>query len=150
MTGVRLSFTMGFVAAFVGCGGAARPVDVDVRHDACSLCRMTVSDPHLAAQIVGSGEDARLFDDIGCLSTFLKEHSQRPDQVVYVADHRSGAWIDARRAVFSRLPSASTPMASGLIAHESRASRDADASAAGSTMVAFDDVLQRPQVGASR
>ena len=150
MTRVRWATSLIFVAAIAACGGAAGPVEVDVRHDACSFCRMTVSDPHLAAQIAGGGEEPRLFDDIGCLSNYLREHSLAPGQVVYVADHRSGAWIDARRAVISRLPSGSTPMGSGLIAHASSSSRDADGSAQGSTMVAVGDVFRQSPVGEIR
>lgn len=150
MTGVRVAISLFFATVCATCGGVIRPVDVDVRYDACSFCRMTVSNRHLAAQIAGRGAEPLFFDDFGCLSNYLKEHSVDADQVVYVADHRSGDWIDARRAVFSRLPSGSTPMASGLIAHESSSSRDADTAARGSTMVAADEVLPRATVGAPR
>ena len=50
--------------------------------------------------------------------------------MVFVADHRTGEWVDARRAVFTRT-SIDTPMASGLVAHADAASRDADPAAAG-------------------
>jgi hypothetical protein len=52
-----------------------------------------------------------------------------------VADHRTGEWVDASRAVFTRTPAVQTPMASGLIAHADAASRDRDNAAAGGSDV---------------
>lgn len=112
---------------------AARPVEpgrVDTAHDACRHCRMIVSDPRLAAQIVAPGEEPLIFDDIGCLRDYLASVRVADDAVTFVADHRTGAWVAARGATFTRMVSIATPMASGLIAHADEASRDADPSAA--------------------
>jgi len=46
--------------------------------------------------------------------------------VLYVADHRTKAWIRADAAVFTAVASLATPMDSHLIAHADAASRDAD------------------------
>jgi copper chaperone NosL len=136
--------------ALFGCGGSVTPADVDTRNDTCSFCRMSVSDRRLAAQIVGRGEEPRFFDDIGCLSHFLENRPLAPDQVVYVADHRTGEWVDARHAVFSRLAAASTPMGSGLIAHASDSSRDQDTAAHGSAAVSGTELLPPLRQGARR
>ena len=70
------------------------------------------------------------FDEAGCLRDYLGSHATPADAVVYVADHRTGEWLNARTAVFTKT-SASTPMGSGLLAHADAASRDADPAAAG-------------------
>ncbi len=54
----------------------AGPVEIDPQHDSCHWCRMTISSPRLAAQVVEPGEEPRLFDDLGCLSREL-EHNAR-------------------------------------------------------------------------
>jgi copper chaperone NosL len=110
-----------------GCGGAPAPVEVDPGNDTCAWCRMGVSDPRLAAQIVAPLEEPRLFDDIGCLRDFLKGGAEIPeDAASYVADHRTGAWVPARQAIYVQTPALTTPMASGIAAWADDASRSRD------------------------
>ena len=121
--------------------GPVHPVSIDTRNDMCAYCRMIVSDPRVAAQIVASGEDVRIFDDIGCLRDYLAGHQVTHDAVVFVADHRTGGWVPAREAVYTISTGRRTPMASGIVAHVSRASRDADPAAAGGVDVPVRVVL---------
>lgn len=106
--------------------------------DACTLCRMPVSDPRFAAQITEPGVLPRFFDDPGCMAEFLKTGGlkNRP-ATAWVADHRSGAWVRADRAVYTRVPALSTPMNHKLIAHETAASRDSDPDARGGEPLAL-------------
>lgn len=123
-------------------GGTARPAALDTRNDACSSCRMPVSNAKLAAQLAAPGEEPRFFDDIGCLRDFLAQAGATPEgSVAYVADHRTGAWTPASRSVFSRCPGVDTPMGSHLVAHSDAASRAADPSAAGCADVAAIDIF---------
>jgi copper chaperone NosL len=96
---------------------------------------MMVSDLRVAAQIVAPGEEASIFDDIGCLRDYLAASAAPAGSVVYVADHRTGAWVDAASAVFTKTTAVSTPMGSGIIAHRDAASRDEDAAAHAGTPV---------------
>lgn len=134
-----LSLLVGVMAACTS--GPVHPVPIDTRNDMCAYCRMIVSDPRVAAQIVASGEEARIFDDIGCLHDYLARHQMTHDAVVFVADHRTGEWVPARDAVYTISTGRRTPMASGIVAHGSRASRDADPAAAGSVDVPVRVVL---------
>lgn len=111
-------------------GGPAQPAPVALGEDACAHCRMTVVSQLTAAQIARRGDEPVFFDEIGCLRDYLAGHAAPGDAVVYVADHRTGEWVNARTAVFTRT-STSTPMGSGLLAHADAASRDADPAAAG-------------------
>jgi len=121
---------VGVVAA---CGGGAPgPAALDTRHDACAWCRMTVSQPRFAAQLVAPGEEPRFFDDLGCLADHLRSSRTVPrGAVAYLADHRTGAWVDAATSVIVRCPALATPMASGLVAFADAASRAADVAASG-------------------
>ena len=116
-------------------GGPPRPADVALGEDACASCRMTIVSRATAAQIVRPGDEPVCFDEIGCLRDYLGGHATTGDAVTYVTDHRTGEWVDARTAVFTRT-STSTPMASGLLAHADAASRAADPAAAGGSAAA--------------
>ncbi len=110
-----------------GCGGEG-PVRID-RGATCASCRMTIAEPRLAAEIVAPGEEPRLYDDIGCLIDGLERGDLRQmgdRATIYVADHRTGAWVSARDAVYTRDASLDTPMGSHLVAHADAASRAAD------------------------
>lgn len=126
----------------LSCGGATGPVEVDTHNDRCAQCRMPVSNVRFAAQMVAPGEDPALFDDIGCLASYLQSHTRLSrDAVAYVADHRTGEWTPAANAVFTRNPALDTPMNSHVIAHASIQSRDADPAAGGGTDVSSRDLF---------
>lgn len=114
-----------------GCaGGPPRPATLDTLNDACGACRMVVSSPRFAAQIVAPGEEPVFFDDLGCLATYLRERGTQPARAMaYVADHRTGEWVSAAAATFTRVAGLDTPMGSHVIAHSSSSSRDADTAA---------------------
>jgi copper chaperone NosL len=97
---------------------------------------MAVSDARFASQLVAPGELPRFFDDLGCLADYLKAGKAPAGALVFVADHRTKAWVAADRAVYTRVPGLATPMGSHVIAHESAASRDADPDAKTGTPVA--------------
>lgn len=120
---------------------SVEPADLDTRNDACRFCSMTVSDARMASQIVAPGEEPRFFDDLGCLRSFLQREALAPGAAIFVADHRTGAWVAAGTAVFTRVDTLATPMGSHLIAHASVASRDADPNARGGVPVAAKDVV---------
>jgi copper chaperone NosL len=109
--------------------GASGPIELRLGEDACAYCRMTIVSQRTAAQIVAPGAEPLIFDELGCLRDYLGGHAVEAGTQVFVADHVSGAWIDARQATFTRTE-ATTPMSSGLIAHANRESRDADPAAA--------------------
>lgn len=120
-------------AALVLSGCAGRPpgpAAVASGEDACASCRMTVVSRATAAQIVRAGDEPVFFDELGCLRDYLARRAVPDDAVIYVADHRTGEWVNARAAVFTKT-TVSTPMASGLLAHADASSRDADPAAAG-------------------
>ena len=114
----------------------------------CNYCRMTVSSPNVAAQIAAAGEDPRFFDDIGCLAAYLREHPLQPGAVLYVGDHQTGNWIDARVAVYSRGDAIATPMYSHIVAHADASARESDATVKGATLLTASDVFGAPLGGA--
>jgi copper chaperone NosL len=92
------------------CSGEPETGPVEVRWDQnnCEHCRMMLSDPHFAAQIRYFPEAKRSrvvkFDDIGCATLWLQDQQWKddPKTQIWVTDHRSGEWIDARQATYIR------------------------------------------------
>lgn len=131
-----------FVVAVACSSGPPPPVTLDTTNTECAQCRMIASDIHFAAQIVAPGEEPKFFDDVGCLRDYLKAGATvSSEAVAYVADHRTGGWVAASDAVYTKATGISTPMNSGLIAHASTASRDADPSARGGAHLTVTDVF---------
>ncbi len=132
-----------------GCRAAPpRPADLDTRNETCSSCRMAVSDRHSAGQLVAPGEEPRFFDDIGCLRKVLASAKPVPGAVAFVADHRTGAWVDASKAVYVYNAAVETPMSSHLLAYSDAASRDADPAAAGGRPMSAAEVFAAAAVPA--
>jgi hypothetical protein len=108
------------LSALAGCSGdpGSGPVAVQWDRDTCERCRMVLSDPKHAAQVRYRQQDGKsrvaLFDDIGCALIWLEERpfKDAPATDIYVADWRTGEWIDARAALY--LPGQVTPMGYGL------------------------------------
>jgi copper chaperone NosL len=119
------------LAVMAGCdSGPLQPAVLDTRNDACAHCRMTVSDARFAAQIVAPGEEARFFDDIGCLREFLRAKPVlAAEAVAFVASYRTKAWVRAADALYLQHDALQTPMGSHIVAFEDAAGRDADAAA---------------------
>ena len=122
---------LAIAALATACGsGPSAPVAIDLARDACHHCRMAIVSKATAAQIVAPGEDPLLFDDLGCLRDHLANAKPAIDAMVFVADHRTGQWVPAHRAVITQT-AIETPMGSGLMAHADASSRDQDAAATG-------------------
>lgn len=122
--------------------GPPPPAELDTANETCRFCRMAVSDPRFAAQIVAPAEEPLFFDDIGCLRDYLKGRpSLRAGAVAYVADHRSKQWTLAGDALYTRNTSVETPMGSHLMAHADAASREADPEAREGTLVPREEII---------
>ncbi len=129
--------------ALAGCAsGPPQPARIDTRNDACAFCRMTISDPSLAAQLLAPYEEPRVFDDLGCLRDYLRSAgAPAPRTTAWVADHRTREWVRASAAVYTRHPALATPMASHLMAHASPTSRDLDPEARSGQFVPATDIF---------
>lgn len=117
------------MALGAACRRATSPAVLDTANDQCGFCRMIVSDPRSASQIVSPYEEPRFFDDLSCLSNYLAATPLPAASVIYVADHRTKAWVRADEAVFTRLDGPAGAMGSHFIAHTSDGSRAVDAEA---------------------
>ena len=122
-----------------GCSSQSGPVAV-TSADTCANCRMAVSNPRFAAQVAVPREEPVFYDDIGCLAKAL---SSGTTTFAYVADHRTGEWVPAAAAIYTRVPTIATPMGSHIIAHANADSRRQDPAAASGTSMSAADVFER-------
>jgi copper chaperone NosL len=139
------------VSAFVvlaSCGGPTGAAPIE-KGTPCAFCRMTISDPTLAAEVVAPGEEARMYDDIGCLANDLRQHPAPAGARAFVADFTSGALVPAAEASYTRVESVATPMSSHLVAHVTTDARDADGRIRGGTPVSAADVFGKTLPGGS-
>lgn len=126
----RLVVALVLALCSCACTRELAPVDAS-QSDACTFCRMAVSDTHFAAEVVAPGEEPRFFDDIVCLAGWLKDARVPEGAVAFVADHHTARWVRAEAAVYTKAPRVSTPMGSSIIAHADAVSRDRDPAATG-------------------
>ena len=94
-----------------GCQQGGEPVEIKWDRDSCENCRMLISHKNFATQIY-NGSKTYLFDDIGCAAHWLKEHPEEKAVKIWVADYRSGKWLDAQSAHY--VSGQTTPMDFGL------------------------------------
>jgi len=134
---------LGLLAACARPSGP-RPPEIAYGKDPCYECGMIINDPRFAAAYVTREGQARLFDDIGCMVVY---HRQHPEDVVafYVHDYETRAWVDAARAAFVHAPSVPSPMGYGLAAFADPARAEAFARERGGAVKDWAQVLREVQ-----
>lgn len=111
----KLILTTLAAAVLVGCGPAEiRPVDL-FPEDECAHCRMSVSDPKFASEIVTQKGEVFKFDDLSCLDKFRKNRNDLAIAAIFVKDFETANWLRYENSIIVDTGVA-TPMGSGKIA----------------------------------
>ena len=106
--------TVALLLLALACQADQKPQAIEA-HDACASCRMAISQPQYAAQVLDKDGNAYKFDDIGCMLRYLREHTLRQRRL-YVMDYMNLRWLEAEKAVCVRSDAIKSPMAGGLAA----------------------------------
>jgi copper chaperone NosL len=101
-------------ALLPACNKSLDPVDPVWGKQACESCRMLVSDPFYAAELVDDRGQRHFFDDIGCLDAYLAERPRLTARAMWV--HSGSRWVEAASARYTS--GAASPMAYGFAAQE--------------------------------
>jgi copper chaperone NosL len=125
----------------LACQADQRPQAIEA-HDACASCKMAISQPQYAAQVVDKEGNAYKFDDIGCMLRYLKDHSLLQRRV-YVMDYVDRQWLEAERAVFVRSDAVRSPMAAGLAAFRDQSAAQQFLKNSSGQMMDFAELLGR-------
>src|SRR5690242_17480274 len=116
---IRLAFTLTFVAALLvgGCNRhdqAIAPPQVRYGQTDCAQCGMSVADERYAAALIirtNDGEQqAQVFDDIGCMIGYEREHRDVTVLARYVKNFETHAWIPAEGAAYAHSETIRSPM----------------------------------------
>lgn len=113
-----------FVITLVALGcSQPTPGVIHYDSDACDHCRMTISDPAFAAQVVTRTGKVYRFDDPKCLVSFVAAGHVDPSAIhsIWMNDHaHPDTLVDATHAVFVVSERLRAPMNGGMAAFASR------------------------------
>ena len=87
--------------------------------EVCRHCHMTIADPRFAAELVTTKGMVFVFDDVGCLASFMASGKVSASDIhaILVNDFLNpDSMLHAREAVYLRVDSLQTPMGSHLVA----------------------------------
>ncbi len=87
-----------FIIACKGGNKEQLPVDFVWDRTACEECKMALSDPHYAAQVIDPNGQAYFFDDIGCAILWLRRQPWKDKARTWVNDVKTTGWIEAKKA----------------------------------------------------
>lgn len=123
------------------CAAADGPPTVALDRTACAHCGMLVSDLRFAAAFrLRPGEEALVFDDIGCMLEEWRQAGDTSAAVAWAMD-ADGTWVEASAATFVR-GLIRTPMGGGTVAfRDPEAAAPYAASVEGARVVRFADLL---------
>ena len=100
---------------FLGCGATEiKPVEL-FPEDECSNCRMSVSNPAFASEIISQENEVFKFDDLACLEKFRKKRNEVKIAAIFLKDYESKQWLRYENSVMIQT-GIETPMGSGRIA----------------------------------
>jgi copper chaperone NosL len=108
-------------------GGCSRddysgPPQMRLGRDECIECGMIISEDRSSAAMLiekGGRREYMMFDDIGCLLDYERDHSDEYRHVQsFVRDYSSGEWLEAGKAhyLFADRKKLLTPMGTGMAA----------------------------------
>ncbi|HTV55016.1 MAG TPA: nitrous oxide reductase accessory protein NosL [Terriglobia bacterium] len=140
--GACLGYCLIVVVAIAACEhpAAITPPTIHYGEDACDFCRMTIDDARFAAALIYRAPAGRqrvaIFDDIGCMLAWQREHSSDRTITAFVHDYKTHQWIKASGAWYVRSSAIQTPMGWGIAAGASQT--DAEQANPGSSLKAMD------------
>lgn len=112
--------------------------------DMCSFCRMSISEKRYAAELLDAEGQPFKFDDIGCMSNFIKEKRNKNEvRAYFVMDFDKQTWIKAENAYYIRSTELTTPMSGGIIAFENQSSAQEALDKYHGTLLGFDELFTR-------
>lgn len=130
----------------VACSEAdsSAPPDVNYGRDICAACGMIVTEPRFTTAYRPAEGTEKVFDDLGDMIIYGREHGELETAAVWVHDFETEAWIEATDAFYVATASTGTPMGHGILAFSDseraqRAAIDLDGE-----VITWDVVVQLP------
>ncbi|MGZ5253505.1 MAG: nitrous oxide reductase accessory protein NosL [Flavitalea sp.] len=99
------------------CSSGPRPIKVG--EDACTFCKMTVTDKKFGAELVTDKGKVFVYDDLHCLAEYVKQNPDLTNSDYYVTSFESGDLIKSDKAVYLKSELLKSPMGSNIAAFSS-------------------------------
>lgn len=130
---------------FIGLGmtacGLPEPRPVKLNEDACAHCKMTIMNPHFAAQVVSQRGRQYVFDDVACMVGFRKDHPEILFKNYYVADFCPPyQWLPVDKAMMMQSDSLRSPMGGNVAGFSNADSAHVYQAKLGAVPIAWADV----------
>jgi len=133
-----------FLLLFSGsCNTAPHPIKIGV--DACTFCKMTISDNRFGGEIITKKGKTYKFDDIHCLIAFKTSNAINGEDIYhiyFVKFDGTHDFIEASKAYLFKSDELHTPMAGNIAAFEDEQSLNNTAQKFKGTMVSLNDVVK--------
>lgn len=96
------------------------PKPIRLNKDECAYCKMTVTNASFAAQIMTAKGRQYVFDDLGCMVSYINENPREKGSEFYVADFTKPAtFLDVYQAKLISSDSLRSPMRGNMAAFSS-------------------------------
>ena len=111
------------------------PQEITIGKDQCDNCKMTITEPKYATQLLTEKGRIYKFDDIACLRDYEVTNSENTgNATVYVADFPSGKFVENSTATFIKGGEIKSPMGGNTQAYSDKAAAEKAASELGATL----------------
>jgi copper chaperone NosL len=116
MTSVKTIFYAGIFLLITAC--SQEPATIHYGSDECVHCKMMITDPQFASQIVTDKGKAYKFDAIECMAVYQRQHSNELEGAkLWVNNYDNpGEWLDASKAQYVKSEVIKSPMGESLLA----------------------------------
>jgi len=118
---VRKLYSTVFLTALIVISACTnqKPKPIDVGQDNCAYCKMGITDPRFASELITSKGKVYKFDAIECLVAYYQElgSSEQNNTKLWVHDFlQPERWLSAKNALFMRSSEIHSPMSLNLLA----------------------------------
>ncbi|MDN3606746.1 nitrous oxide reductase accessory protein NosL [Kaistella yonginensis] len=101
------------------------PQEIAVGKDQCANCKMTISEPKYATQLITEKGRLYKFDDISCMNDYEVSNTESTGNAkTYVADFPSGEFIEKTTATFIKGGDIKSPMGGNTQAYKDKAAAE--------------------------
>ena len=127
------------------CSCNSGPQPINIGTDACSFCKMTISDNRFGGEIITKKGKAYKFDDMHCIVSFKKTDALKDeeiDKIYFVNFDGPHNFIEASKAYLFKSDELHTPMAGNIAAFENEEPLNNTAQKFSGTTVSWNDLVK--------
>lgn len=111
------------------------PKEIAVGKDQCDNCKMTITEPKYATQLITEKGRLYKFDDINCMTDYEGSNAETTANAkTYVADFPTGKFIESSTATFIKGGDIKSPMGGNTQAYQDKAAAEKAATELNATL----------------